>query len=233
MSYFDEYIPAPQPSSRERIKQVIDHLPVLVEGVVTLEDACPICLNTFGSIFEDTSVDPQYRGVTLLEGCGHFFCRKDLIQWIRDRHGSCPTCRHVFLDVQPLADNHPQAGLAYIDDDDEEYEEEVDEVEGHWHEEWFTEDEQDLMDESDFDPGEVDPDFDLGEVDPELAHQWEDGEAALDIDEVGVWEGALSDGWGGDDNEVDPGRWSPRSSRHLKLLIHLFIVFLLFSSGTR
>ncbi|KAJ8475146.1 hypothetical protein ONZ45_g15712 [Pleurotus djamor] len=59
-------------------------------------------------------------GVTKLTACGHIFCRKDLIAWIRGLHGSCPTCRHIFLDVRPISDSDDESsdGGEYVPDDD-------------------------------------------------------------------------------------------------------------------
>ncbi|KAF8192557.1 hypothetical protein BJ912DRAFT_1057906 [Pholiota molesta] len=69
-------------------------------------------------------------GVTKLEGCGHVFCRRDLTEWIRSQHGSCPTCRHTFLNIRPLSavsDDESSDGGEYVpnpedfEDEDEEH----------------------------------------------------------------------------------------------------------------
>jgi len=82
-------------------------------------------------------------GITKLIGCGHTFCRRDLAQWILSGHGSCPICRHVFLDIveppEPETsddDYTPSSDLEYGGDSgsdwmdaDQEWEDDVDESE--------------------------------------------------------------------------------------------------------
>ncbi|OBZ77134.1 hypothetical protein A0H81_03717 [Grifola frondosa] len=76
----------------ERIKRIIARLPVLTKKDVPLDDSCPICLNPFDAILEGKvhdegafageapeAADSELGGITKLEGCGHFFCRADLI----------------------------------------------------------------------------------------------------------------------------------------------------------
>ncbi|KAH9938325.1 uncharacterized protein B0H18DRAFT_11098 [Fomitopsis serialis] len=99
----------------ERVEHAIAALPTLSKEEIPLDDACPICLQGFGAIYEGKAqeevaadnglpngTDPEeHRGVTKLSGCGHVFCRFDLIEWIRGWHGTCPACRAEFANIRP------------------------------------------------------------------------------------------------------------------------------------
>jgi len=71
-----------------------------------LDDFCPICLLTFRVVLEPREDGPQGKavaGVARVGGCGHLFCAEDLSEWIKGRHGTCPTCRHDFLpELRPV-----------------------------------------------------------------------------------------------------------------------------------
>ncbi|KAJ7591115.1 hypothetical protein C8J56DRAFT_1047334 [Mycena floridula] len=99
--HFTEQLPVIQYSSREHDS-----------------DACPICLVPFEECFQ------QDAGLTKLEGCGHLFCRADLVQWIQNMHGSCPTCRQPFLDIRPKSESDDESsdGGEYIPEEDDEEE---------------------------------------------------------------------------------------------------------------
>ncbi|KDQ64265.1 hypothetical protein JAAARDRAFT_52239 [Jaapia argillacea MUCL 33604] len=77
-------------------------------------------LETFGDVANEWAAEEEdlenARGVTRLDGCGHVFCRKDLIVWISSFHGTCPTCRHTFLDIRPPSDSDDESsdGGEYI-----------------------------------------------------------------------------------------------------------------------
>ncbi|KJA30032.1 hypothetical protein HYPSUDRAFT_32081 [Hypholoma sublateritium FD-334 SS-4] len=124
-------------SSREKIREALAALPVLGKDAladVDLEEPCPICLVSLSSILasadaaaaaaeneeggnEGESEDTALAGVTKLVGCGHIFCRRDLTEWIRSQHGSCPTCRHTFLHIQPFSagsDDESSDGGEYL-----------------------------------------------------------------------------------------------------------------------
>jgi hypothetical protein len=74
----------------QRVARAIDELPKLDAKDVPLDDSCPICLNSFGAIFEGIAhnegpymlfdIPPlnshtiELNGATKLE-CGHMFCR--------------------------------------------------------------------------------------------------------------------------------------------------------------
>ncbi|KAH8106012.1 hypothetical protein BXZ70DRAFT_1061436 [Cristinia sonorae] len=106
-------------------------LPSLVKEQVTLEDNCGICLQSFGTILEDESLNGmlleleggqkvELSGVTKLEGCGHVFCRLDLIEWIKGHHGTCPACRHQFLEIPSQSDvEESEPDEDYIPEDDD------------------------------------------------------------------------------------------------------------------
>ncbi|KAG6861002.1 hypothetical protein C0995_005022 [Termitomyces sp. Mi166 len=104
--------------TRELISRVLESLPVLTaKDIPDDEDSCPICLTPFSSLFLD-NIDGS--GVTKLAACNHIFCRKDLTQWIQRLHGSCPTCRHVFINIRPPSDsdNESSDGGEYVPDED-------------------------------------------------------------------------------------------------------------------
>ncbi|PSR75031.1 hypothetical protein PHLCEN_2v9361 [Hermanssonia centrifuga] len=194
----------------QRIKRAVEKLPTLSPDHVPLQDSCPICLMTFSSIVDGSaqsegslaeSSHVQLSGVTKLEGCGHVFCRVEyvilkagftsLIEWIRGRHGTCPACRHTFLDVKPPSDSDNESSDGdYIPGDDED----EDEDDGFLDTDGFTD-----TDEFDFEVG-MDIDGD-GFHDYEVELD-EDIEVDADLDAWGVAEDGnmdnlgLSDGYG-------------------------------------
>ncbi|PPR06594.1 hypothetical protein CVT24_001775 [Panaeolus cyanescens] len=142
------------------MKAIIDSaimaLPVLVRADVKAhgEELCSVCYFSYDQKFEDEekakkeapeeAAEERVLGVTKVDGCGHLFCRECLVEWIQSYHGTCPKCRHLFLEIKPITDSDDESsdGGEYIpqDDDDEEEEEsvlntdgltEADEDEGH------------------------------------------------------------------------------------------------------
>ncbi|KAF8195949.1 hypothetical protein K438DRAFT_1826782 [Mycena galopus ATCC 62051] len=102
----------------------INNLPVLSEDQVDSTDCCPICLVSFESILADSEPNNEECGVTKLD-CSHIFCRKDLLEWIRNLHGNCPTCRSEFLDIHPPgSDDESSDGGEYIPPNDDDLDEE-------------------------------------------------------------------------------------------------------------
>ncbi|KAI0307141.1 hypothetical protein B0F90DRAFT_525302 [Multifurca ochricompacta] len=95
----------------DQIKNIIEDLPHLTEADLEhlghRDSSCSICLNTFlASLAEEEmaqAIDspaqpPELLGVThLSNSCGHVFCRKDLLTWIRDGNRSCPLCRTLLI----------------------------------------------------------------------------------------------------------------------------------------
>jgi len=91
----------------EQIESITEKLPRLTEADLERlghkDGSCSICLNSFLACLAeeeiayamDSPAQPvEDRGVThLAETCGHVFCRKDLLSWIRDRNSACPLCR--------------------------------------------------------------------------------------------------------------------------------------------
>ncbi|KAJ8593297.1 hypothetical protein M405DRAFT_859064 [Rhizopogon salebrosus TDB-379] len=118
-----------------RVEDALDDLPILHASSVPKDESCAICLTTFDAILSgDVSQEGETEdGVTKVVGCGHLFCRKDLSEWIRNFHGSCPTCRHPFLDIKPYTESDAESSDGdYIPEDDEEEEDDffgVDEFE--------------------------------------------------------------------------------------------------------
>ncbi|PIL36958.1 hypothetical protein GSI_00650 [Ganoderma sinense ZZ0214-1] len=112
---------------QERIQLAISRLPALTKADIPVEDSCPICLNPFDAILDGKTREelgeggPESAGVTKLVGCGHVFCKACLVEWIRGRHGSCPSCRHVFSSVRPPSDSDNESSDGdYVPGDDEE-----------------------------------------------------------------------------------------------------------------
>ncbi|KAI0268182.1 hypothetical protein BC834DRAFT_968392 [Gloeopeniophorella convolvens] len=90
-----------------------------LEDIPNLDDSCAICLMTFRSICSpdgDDSIGKMNSGVVRVNGCGHLFCTEDILEWIKGRHGTCPTCRHEFLpDLRPVdSDTESSDGGEYI-----------------------------------------------------------------------------------------------------------------------
>ncbi|KAJ3788450.1 hypothetical protein GGU11DRAFT_204590 [Lentinula aff. detonsa] len=143
----------------EIINKFIGSLPTYIDTDGVPEDiCCPICLLSFKEILEDAPL----AGVTMLPSCQHFFCRHELSEWIRGMYGSCPTCRHVFLDIRP------PSGSNGVFNGDEEDEEEVDDHGGEYSpneneeveeevEEWvaYDEDEEGAEEEVDIHSGDL------------------------------------------------------------------------------
>ncbi|KAJ7283700.1 hypothetical protein C8J57DRAFT_742541 [Mycena rebaudengoi] len=128
-----------------RISLFIDSLPVLSKDTgLDTDDSCPICLTSFEALLTE--------GVTKLR-CGHIFCRKDLLEWIRSLHGNCPTCRFDFLDIRPPGSDDESDGGEYLppNEDDED-------------------DDDIFMDTSD---GFTDADFDVEDMEIDFDDMWE------------------------------------------------------------
>ncbi|KAJ7498971.1 hypothetical protein FB451DRAFT_18445 [Mycena latifolia] len=107
-------------SPGDRIAAFLLSLPSLARDALDSNDCCPICLTSFEALLtESASAHNDEGGVTKLN-CGHVFCRKDLLEWIRNLHGSCPTCRDLFLDIHPPgSDDESSDGGEYVPDDDD------------------------------------------------------------------------------------------------------------------
>ncbi|EIN10913.1 hypothetical protein PUNSTDRAFT_142805 [Punctularia strigosozonata HHB-11173 SS5] len=140
----------------EHIKDAVDNLPRLSPSEIDLADSCPICLVAFDSIVEDAgeaslfahhSSEPAVTSVTKVEGCGHLFCTRDLKEWINGLHGTCPSCRHPFLEIH-VPDDESSDGGEYIpgepDAEDDDMELDVTEAEDETDEDGFD---VDLIDE--------------------------------------------------------------------------------------
>ncbi|KAG0709578.1 hypothetical protein DFH29DRAFT_884765 [Suillus ampliporus] len=109
----------------QRVKDALDDLPVLNASAIPKDESCAICLTPFDAILagEMPQEGEIEDGVTKVMGCGHLFCRKDLSEWIRNFHGSCPTCRHPFLDIKPYTESDAESSDdEYIPDEDEDEE---------------------------------------------------------------------------------------------------------------
>ncbi|KAH9965855.1 hypothetical protein BC827DRAFT_1125158 [Russula dissimulans] len=89
------------------------------KDIPNLDDFCPICLLTFRAVLESHKDDlpgKSLSGVARVGTCGHLFCVEDLSEWIKGRHGTCPTCRYEFLpELRPLdSDAESSDGGEYV-----------------------------------------------------------------------------------------------------------------------
>jgi hypothetical protein len=118
-------------SAQQQCQELVGNLPRLQEAdVISLghqDSVCPICFTPVLALLAeeetalvmDSPAHPQEElGVTRLAQpwqCGHLFCRRDISQWIRGGHDSCPTCRRPL--VAPNA--HSDSARANEPDDSE------------------------------------------------------------------------------------------------------------------
>ncbi|KAI0824739.1 hypothetical protein BC628DRAFT_1495936 [Trametes gibbosa] len=181
----------------ERIELAISRLSILQAAEVSLEDACPICLSSFGSVPDGNAAEDsdaatpdadEVAVVTRLEGCGHVFCRPCMIEWIRSLHGSCPSCRKLFSSLEPPTDqtDNESSDGDYVPGDDEDEEDEDDDI--------FFDDEDDEDDDIDMDIDE--PFFMLGDVAPNelvVVGAWESESDDEDMDNWGLSDGEGSE----------------------------------------
>ncbi|KAH8118284.1 hypothetical protein DFH11DRAFT_661240 [Phellopilus nigrolimitatus] len=197
-------MPIPSFVQEQRAREVQQALRLLcalplVKPADVHDDSCPICLVPFNSIFEehesaeekqegastlsDSSVPEEMTGVVKLSLCGHIFCRKDLADWIKSFHGSCPACRQTFFAFTPIdeAEYESSDGGEYVPGEDDE------------DDDAFTDD-GDLIPSSDID---ISVDWEDGEVDmPRLRLgssgfwvasrnvEYDDSDIDIDIDEL-------------------------------------------------
>ncbi|KII94821.1 hypothetical protein PLICRDRAFT_193049 [Plicaturopsis crispa FD-325 SS-3] len=190
----------------ERAAHAISSLPALPRDAVPVDDACAICLVPFKDILEvedaleeDAEEWGGRGGVTKVEGCGHMFCMQDLVEWIRNLHGSCPTCRHEFLDIRPPSESDGESsdGGEYMPgDDDEDDEEDEEEDDGFLDTDGFDVDEMDMEFDDEMDGGGAwgaDGIEEWGSTDGDTPSE-ADMDEPLDIAdiEVGIMEGASS-----------------------------------------
>ncbi|KAF7432823.1 hypothetical protein PC9H_004766 [Pleurotus ostreatus] len=123
-----ELFVGPTSSPHERAAAFIAALPRLhiYDLRRNLDDSCPVCLVPLTMVLAEDDSDIGDAGVTKLEGCGHMFCRRDLSVWIRGLHGNCPTCRHVFLDVNPADYSDDESSDDEFIPDDDNYHDDTD-----------------------------------------------------------------------------------------------------------
>ncbi|KAL0070808.1 hypothetical protein AAF712_002029 [Marasmius tenuissimus] len=110
------------------ITDFINSLSLLKPHQLSEDDFCPICFIPFADILNEQSTSKaSIIGITKLESCGHIFCMKDLVEWIRGMHGNCPTCRHIFLDIRPPSDSDDESsdGGEYVPNPDEDDDESI------------------------------------------------------------------------------------------------------------
>jgi len=107
-----------------RINDLIQELPRLTEADLHSlgegDGSCPICFVTYKAFLAEeemasamdhsAAIVPEELGVTkLVKSCGHIYCRKDIIRWMRTASKSCPTCRAPFL---PPLEGAPPSDVA-------------------------------------------------------------------------------------------------------------------------
>ncbi|EAU84747.1 hypothetical protein CC1G_00266 [Coprinopsis cinerea okayama7 len=126
---------------QEQIKSAVRNLPKLGKHDVEEDEICAICLTPFSAILAEADaangveappsqpVPGSYiedeegeclEGITKVDVCGHRFCRRDLSEWIKGFHGSCPTCRQPFLDIRfpSETDDESSDGGEYVPTED-------------------------------------------------------------------------------------------------------------------
>ncbi|EJD48619.1 hypothetical protein AURDEDRAFT_183489 [Auricularia subglabra TFB-10046 SS5] len=116
---------APQPDPRNGF---LRSLPTVPLTDVNPDENCAICFLGFDDICaeppEQLELEEgdfiELHGLTKLTNCGHIFCKRDLVQWMKTSHGSCPTCRDVFLEL-PKEDEDAESsdGGEYLPDEDD------------------------------------------------------------------------------------------------------------------
>ncbi|KIM22935.1 hypothetical protein M408DRAFT_332615 [Serendipita vermifera MAFF 305830] len=71
-----------------------------------LNERCSICYTPFGALIAEEEMmlamdtpgaSERSLGVTRLQRCGHYFCRKDISKWILEGNDLCPYCRAPYL----------------------------------------------------------------------------------------------------------------------------------------
>ncbi|THV08608.1 hypothetical protein K435DRAFT_833028 [Dendrothele bispora CBS 962.96] len=177
------------------VQQFLESLPVLSKSEIPQQESCPICLVPFEDVLNDATIDDSVSGVTKLDTtCGHVFCRKDIVEWVRGMHGSCPFCRQPFLDIRPPSDSDGESsdGGEYVPMDDDEEEEDS-----------FTLDTDGFTEGSDFDV-EVVEDIDIG-----MYQDWREPDDDM---------GDASSDWltDGDSFSTSEGDLSLRSEMHVQ-----------------
>ncbi|EGN93086.1 hypothetical protein SERLA73DRAFT_163758 [Serpula lacrymans var. lacrymans S7.3] len=177
MAYNVESSLDPRVALCQRIQLAVADLPQVSAEDIPQDESCPICLLSFAKILseeqelEGAGDEAEEKGITRLTSCGHMFCRNDLAEWIRSFHGSCPTCRHSFLDVQIPVDSDGESsdGDYMPDEEDEEEEDEFLDTDG-FNDEFEVEMEIDM-----------DSMWDDGPEDMDDHSQWGDMEASSEI----------------------------------------------------
>ncbi|KAF8897492.1 hypothetical protein BD779DRAFT_1667466 [Infundibulicybe gibba] len=107
----------------DQTSSYIAQLPKLAGDRVPLDDNCPICFVPFAAILKQ-----EENALTQIPGCGHIFCRADLIAWIGSKHGNCPTCRYQFLAI-----NVPLSSGSIHDDDFDDFDSDFDDEDSDLH----------------------------------------------------------------------------------------------------
>ncbi|KAJ4466498.1 hypothetical protein J3R30DRAFT_3586891 [Lentinula aciculospora] len=163
----------------ELINRFIESLPCLGQDSVAADICCPICLVSFEDIFKDAPAEKPLRGVrgvTMLPSCKHLFCRNDLTEWIRSMHGSCPSCRRVFLNIRPPSDSDGESsdGGEYLPNEEDEEEDSY------------------MLDTDYFDDAD-EFDFEMEEVDLDMYRNWQRNDACDEIGDASS-ECSLTDG---------------------------------------
>ncbi|KAL7282266.1 hypothetical protein ACG7TL_003735 [Trametes sanguinea] len=186
----DAYVADLHLSMEERIQLAISRLPRLTKDAVPIDDSCPICLNPFDAILqpkaeEATAEEPpemdELAGVTKLVDCGHIFCRACLVEWIRGRHGSCPSCRNVFSSIRPESDSDNESSDGdYVPGDDEDEDDEDDA---------FFDSDGFMDSESVFDDMDIDEDADVEIDEEEDVERWDDNAGDASMENWGLSDG--------------------------------------------
>lgn len=102
-----------EPRRDRKVEALIAELPRLTEDDLDrlehADDSCPICYVSYKAFIAEeeialasehsAAIVTEELGVTSLnKTCGHVFCRRDIIKWMRTTSKSCPVCRRPFLE---------------------------------------------------------------------------------------------------------------------------------------
>ncbi|KAG8801020.1 hypothetical protein FRC16_001465 [Serendipita sp. 398] len=124
--------------------ELVDKLERIEESKLgpLMKEQCGICYNTFAAIIaeeemllaNDTPVSERDLGVTKLQTCGHYFCRKDISKWILEGNDACPYCRISLLPEG--ARNAAASALASAGINEEDVSSSLEEMMNHLQQRW-------------------------------------------------------------------------------------------------
>ncbi|KAF8915936.1 hypothetical protein CPB85DRAFT_387948 [Mucidula mucida] len=106
---------------QQEVNALIDSLPCLGKDQIPIQDSCPyVCCPFPISLTKTLARIPVSPSSMVADTFS--VGRSSLTEWIRTMHGSCPTCRNVFLSIRPPSESDDESsdGGEYIPEDDDE-----------------------------------------------------------------------------------------------------------------